>query len=144
MDLPEFSVSVLEFERGGSGVVVSPAGRAGIRDTGWLRQLLELQAARGPGRIVIDLSRLVSMDWWAVLIMLWVSRVVSRRGGTLVLASPQPAVARLLHAAGASQVATVYDGVSQAHAGAALRKRAEDTSGHRSMGQPGPEFLSSG
>jgi hypothetical protein len=41
------------------------------------------------------------MDWWAALILLWVGRVIDRRGGKLVLASPQPAVARALSTAGA-------------------------------------------
>lgn len=118
MDLPELSVSTLEYDRGGSCVVVSLVGRAGIEDTAWFRRLLELQAAHGPGRIVIDLSRLLSMDWWAVLILLWVGRVISRRGGTLVLASPQPAVARLLRAAGASQIVTEYQRVQQTDGGA--------------------------
>ena len=44
------------------------------------------------------------MDWWVVLILTWAGRVVRRRGGVLVLASPQPEVARLLSAADASNV----------------------------------------
>jgi anti-anti-sigma factor len=104
----KISVSVLEPDGGGSCpdgggscVVVSLAGRASIGDCAWFRQLLELQAAQEPARIVVDLSRLSSMDWWAALILLWVGRVIDRRGGKLVLASPQPAVARALSTAGA-------------------------------------------
>jgi anti-anti-sigma factor len=76
--------------------------------------MLKLPQAHGPGRIIVDLSRLSSIDWWAALIMLWACRMVSRRGGTLVLASPQPAVARLLNAAGAARAVTVCQSVQQA------------------------------
>lgn len=93
---PELSVSAPRCHRDGPCAEVSLAGRAAITDCAWLRVLLELQAAQGPGRLVIDLSRLSSMDWWVALMLAWAGRVVSRRGGELVLASPQPAVARLL------------------------------------------------
>ena len=56
----------------------------------------------------MDLSGLVSMDWWAALILLWVRRVVGRRGGTLMLASPQPSVSRMIDAAAAEAI-PVYD-----------------------------------
>jgi anti-anti-sigma regulatory factor len=99
----ELSVSVLQYDREGPCAVVSLAGRVGIADCGWLRVLLELEAAQERGRMVVDLSRLSSMDWWVALILNWVGRVIARRGGVLVLASPQPAVARLLDAVGASR-----------------------------------------
>ncbi len=113
MDLASFSMS--EYELGQPCAVVSLAGAAGVGDGAWFRQLLELHATREPQRLVVDLSRLSSLDWWAALMLLWVGRVVSRRGGTLVLASPQPAVARLLHAAGASRGVAVYQSAQQAH-----------------------------
>jgi anti-anti-sigma factor len=109
---PELSVSALEYDQGGPCAVVSLAGRAGIADCSWVRLLLELRAAQGRGRLVVDLSRLSSMDWWVALILIWAGRVVSRRGGVLVLASPQPAVARLLDAVGAPKAFT--DDVEQA------------------------------
>jgi len=98
------SISTLACDRDLPCTVVSLAGQAGIGDCGWIRQLLELQAVQGYGRVVVDLSRLSSMDWWVVLILTWAGRVVRRRGGVLVLASPQPEVARLLNAADASNV----------------------------------------
>jgi anti-anti-sigma factor len=111
---PELSVSALEYGHGRSCVVVSLAGRADIEDCGWLRLLLELPAAQEHGRLVLDLSRLSSMDWWVALIVIWAGRVVSRRGGVLVVASPQPAVARVLDAAGAPKAVAVCDSVQQA------------------------------
>jgi anti-anti-sigma factor len=99
-DEPELTVSALEYRRGDPCAVISLAGRAGIADCTWVRLLLEMQAAQGRGRLVVDLSGLSSMDWWVALMLVWASRVISRRGGVLELASPQPAVARLLDAAG--------------------------------------------
>jgi anti-anti-sigma regulatory factor len=85
--------------------VVSLAGQAGIADCAWGRLLLGLPAAGGQGRLVVDLSRLARMDVWVAYILLWIGRVISHRGGTLVLASPQPAVERLLKSLGALDVA---------------------------------------
>jgi anti-anti-sigma factor len=104
---PELSVSALECHGGDPCAVISLAGHAGIADCTWVRLLLKMQAAQGPGRLVVDLSRLSSMDWWAALMLIWAGRVVSRRGGVLQLACPQPAVARLLQAAGAAEAITV-------------------------------------
>lgn len=116
MDSRDLSVSALAYDRDGTCAVVTLGGRASIADAARFRQLLELPEVHESGRIILDLSRLSSIDWWAALILLWVGRMVSRRGGTLVLASPQPAVARLLTTAGAGQVVTVYQNVQQAMA----------------------------
>lgn len=94
-------VSAAADEHDGLCAVVSVAGRAGIDDCEWVQLLMGLRAAREAGRVVVDLSRLSSMDWWVALILQWVGRVISRRGGSLVLASPQPAVARVLSGVGA-------------------------------------------
>jgi hypothetical protein len=44
------------------------------------------------------------MDWWTALILLWIGQVLTRRGGSLTLTSPQPEVAGLLDYAGAHDV----------------------------------------
>lgn len=113
---PELSVSALQYDHAGRCAVVSLAGRARITDCGWIRMLLELQAAQGQGRLVVDLSRLSAMDWWVALLLSWIGRLVSRRGGVLVLASPQPAVAELLDAVGAPRAAVLHDGAPPAGA----------------------------
>src|SRR5690242_1824141 len=116
---PDLLVSALEYDRGRSCAVVSLAGRADIGDCAWIRPLLERQAEQGYERVVVDLSRLSSMDWWVALILIWAGRVISRRGGVLMLAAPQPAVAQLLEAAGASKVVVMCASLRQArrHAG---------------------------
>lgn len=104
---PDLVVSALEYGSDGACAVVFLAGQAGITDCGWIRLLLGQEASRGPRHVVVDLSRLSSMDWWVALMLTWAGRVVSRRGGVLTLAAPQPAVARLLRAAGAPAPAIV-------------------------------------
>ena len=114
MDVPGLSVSALAYDRDEDCAVVSFAGELGLADGAWFRQLLEFQEAQRPERIILDLSRLSSIDWWAALILQWTGRMVGRRGGTLVLASPQPAVARLLKAVGAAHAVAVFQSVPQA------------------------------
>jgi len=111
---PELLVSALGYDQGRSCAVVSLAGRADIGDCAWIRPLLERQAEQGYERVIVDLSRLSSMDWWVALILIWAGRVISRRGGVLMLAAPQPAVAQLLMAAGASKTAVMCASVRQA------------------------------
>lgn len=73
-----------------------------------------MPAAQQAGRLVIDLSRLASMDWWAALILLWAGRLIGRRNGELVLAAAQPDVARLLDVLGAAAAVTVCASVERA------------------------------
>src|SRR3954451_20765294 len=112
-DESELLVSALEYDASGPCAVVSLAGRAGIGDCAWIRLLLERQAEQGSGRVVVDLSRLSFMDWWVPLILIWAGRVVSRRGGVLMLAAPQPAIAQLLNAAGASKAVVMWPSVQR-------------------------------
>jgi anti-anti-sigma regulatory factor len=107
-------VWALEYDSGGHCAVVSLAGQVGIADCAWIRLLLERQAEQGPGRLVVDLSWLSAMDWWVALILTWAGRVVSRQGGVLMLAAPQPAVARQLNAAGAPKAVVMCASVQQA------------------------------
>ncbi len=126
--LPDVSVSAPDYYCGGSCAVVSLAGQAGIGGGTWFRQLLQLPQTQGQGRIVIDLSGLSAMDWWAALILLWVARVIRRRGGVLVLASPRAAVARLLNTVDALRVVAVYESVQQAAGSLAVDCQAADIS----------------
>jgi anti-anti-sigma regulatory factor len=92
---------------------MSLAGRAGIGDCAWIGRLLELPAVPGRHDVVVDLSLLSAMDWWVTLMVLWADRVLSRRGWTLVLAGPQPIVARLLADAGATEIVAAAAGVGR-------------------------------
>ena len=110
----EISVREIKPGTGGPYVIVSVSGQAGVEDSAGFRQLLKVRAGRDGARMIIDLSRLSSMDWWAALILLWMARVMHRRGRRLLLAAPRPAVARMLRSAGAHQVIPVYETVQQA------------------------------
>jgi hypothetical protein len=82
----------------GSCAVLALEGHAGIADCDWFPHLLGLLASRPPGRLVVDLSGVSSIDWWVALMLQWARRFADRRRVTLELASPQPAVARALTA----------------------------------------------
>ena len=110
MSKADLAFSRADGDCAGSCAVLSLGGRADIEDCSWLHELLQLQAEQGPVRLVVDLSRLSSMDWWVALMLVRAARVIRRRGGTLVLASPQPAVARMLSATAAQQAP---DGISK-------------------------------
>lgn len=103
MDPLQASVSTREC-CSGCCAVVSLAGQAGIADCGWLRRLLELQSSHRLTRVVVDLSGLSAMDWWVALMLSWAVRVLARRGATLTLAAPQPAVADTLKSAGIEHI----------------------------------------
>ena len=80
---------MLGYDPGRSCAVVSLAGRADIGDCAWIRPLLERQAEQEYERVVVDLSRLSSMDWWVAPILILAGRVISRRGGVPVC-RPRP------------------------------------------------------
>jgi anti-anti-sigma factor len=103
-----------EEDDSGPCLVVALEGRGDIGNCEWLRLLLDLRATEGSGRLVIDLSRVSSIDWWVALILTWVGRVISRRGGAMVLACPQSSVARVLNAAGVPRAVAVCDSLKQA------------------------------
>jgi len=121
----------LRYDRDERWTVVSLAGRADIAHVAWFARLPELPEAQWPGRIILDLSRLSTLDWWAALILLWAGRMVRRRGGMLVLASPQPGIARLLKTMDAAHVVAVYKNVQQAREHAHPSRSHEINSGRR-------------
>ena len=65
-------------------------------------------------RLILDLSGLAFMDSTGMQVLLGPRTVLSVRGGTLVLVSPQPVVARILELTGADQLIPVYATVSEA------------------------------
>lgn len=81
--------------------MVTLAGHADVGNSGQLREILALEGVRAHRKVLVDLSRVSSMDWWTALILLWIGQVLTRRGGSLTLTSPQPEVAGLLDYAGA-------------------------------------------
>lgn len=85
--------------------VAALTGQADVGGAGRLLELLELCEAGRYGGIIVDLSRVVSMDWWAALILLWLGRVAEGRGLVLLLAGAHASVRQVLEEAGAADVA---------------------------------------
>jgi anti-anti-sigma factor len=92
------SMSVTTTQRAGGEAysMVTLAGQADVGNSGQLREILVLESVRAHRKVLVDLSRVSSMDWWTALILLWIGQVLTRRGGSLTLTSPQPEVAGLL------------------------------------------------
>jgi anti-anti-sigma factor len=91
------SVTTTQWWVGGEAYsMVTLAGQADVGNSGQLREILVLESVRAHRKVLVDLSRVSSMDWWTALILLWIGQVLTRRGGSLTLTSPQPEVAGLL------------------------------------------------
>jgi anti-anti-sigma factor len=73
--------------------------------------------SRGAQRLIVDLSALTFMDSTGMQVLLSTRSVLAVRGGTLVLAAPQPVVARILELTGANKIIPVYDSLEDAQTG---------------------------
>ena len=84
--------------------LVSLDGQGDVTVRDWLHAALTAQVTAETPHLVVDLARLSFIDA-SCLQMLWqVSRMAEEAGGSLVLAAPQPMVARVMELCGASQV----------------------------------------
>jgi anti-anti-sigma factor len=70
---------------------------------------LTAQVTAGTPHLVVDLSRLSFIDASCLQVLWRVSRMAEEAGGSLVLAAPQPMVARVMELCGASQVVRVHE-----------------------------------
>lgn len=112
MSLLTMSVSDGE-HAGGPCKIVSLAGQANGQGRAELEDVLVGEARKGR-RIVVELSRLESLDQAALLVFVWASRVAGNAGGSLVLASPRPEVARALERSGIVTLLPVRVSVTEA------------------------------
>lgn len=103
----------------GSFAVAALAGQVNVGSAGRLLEVLELCKTGRRDGIIVDLSRVVSMDWWAALILLWVGRVAKRRGLTFLLAGAHVSVRQVLEEAGADEVLPLRDSAAAAGHGPA-------------------------
>ena len=107
----ELTISVTS---GPAHTLVSLAGECDLHTGRQLRDALTSEVSRGARRLILDLSGLAFMDSTGMQVLLGARTVLSVRGGTLVLVSPQPVVARILELTGADQLIPVYATVSEA------------------------------
>jgi anti-anti-sigma factor len=98
---------------GESGPVVMLSGEADLASAGELSELLTAQLAGGVQRLMVDLSGLRFADSASVRALVLAGKTLRERGGALVLARPQRAVARMLELMGVDQLVVVQGGAGQ-------------------------------
>ena len=109
--MEELTISVTA---GPSHTLVTVAGECDLHTGRQLRDVLTSEVSRGVRRLIVDLSGLGFMDSTGMQVLLSVRAVLTVRGGTVALVSPQPVVARILELTGADQVIPVYDTLQDA------------------------------
>lgn len=109
--MDELTISVTS---GPAHTLVSLAGECDLHTVRRLRDALTSEVSRGARRLILDLSGLAFMDSTGMQVLLAARTVLSVRGGTLVVVSPQPVVARILELTGADQLIPVYASLSEA------------------------------
>lgn len=99
---------------GPAHVLVTLAGNCDASTGLLFRDGLATEVARGAQRLIVDLSEVGFMDSEAVHVLLDLKAVLTGWGGSLVLVSPQPIVARVLSLMGADEVIPVAGTVVEA------------------------------
>lgn len=94
--------------------LVSLDGEADVTVRDRLHAALTAQATAGTPHLVVDLSRLSFLDASCLQVLRRVSRMAEEAGGSLVLAAPQPIVARVMELCSAGQVIGVHKSVAKA------------------------------
>jgi anti-sigma B factor antagonist len=98
---------------GESGPVVTLSGEADLASARELSDILTTQLAGGAQRLMVDLSGLRFADSASVRALVLAGKTLRERGGTLVLARPQRAVARVLELMGVDQLLVMQGGAPQ-------------------------------
>jgi anti-sigma B factor antagonist len=103
------AVSTLQIsvEAGEAGPVIVLCGEADLMSAAELSDALTAQVTGRAQHLTVDLSGLEFADSASVRALVLAGQTLRERGGTLVLAHPQPAVARLLSLLGVDQMITV-------------------------------------
>jgi len=98
---------------GESRTVVRLVGEADAT-TGALREALAAEAAKRPGLLLVDMSRLTFIDSSAISVVLKLHRDLRGTESVLALISPSAAVMRVLELLGADQVIPIYASADEA------------------------------
>jgi len=109
---------------GADGPVVVLSGEADPTTATVLREMLAAQLETGARLVTVDASGLSFLDSASVRVLVLAARALQGRHGRLVLARPQPIVARLLEITGADRLLDVRElagpGSRTGRAGAAV------------------------
>jgi anti-sigma B factor antagonist len=100
----ELEVSI---SAGAEGPVVALSGQADLRSSSQLGELLTAQVSGNAIHLTIDASGLRFVDSTAVRLLGMAAKVLKARGGTLTIAHPPPAVARILEMTGVAELVQV-------------------------------------
>jgi anti-sigma B factor antagonist len=100
----KLSFSVAEFP---DHVLVSVTGEIGVAAEDQFREALGSALRQEPSRLVVDLADVPFMASAGVGVLLGIRSVLAARGGSLVLSSLRPAVARVLEVTGAAELIPV-------------------------------------
>lgn len=104
-DLPAFRRSLrAELQTSDRASVVRLIGELDADDAPTVRALLAEQVLRGPGSLVVDLSRLTFIDSAGLAALVAAHKGTRSAGTSLVLAAPTPAVVKVLAITGLSAV----------------------------------------
>ena len=94
---------------GADGPVVVLSGEADATTAPLLRELLAEQLGAGARLVTVDASGLSFLDCVSMRVLVLAARALQGRHGRLVLARPQPVVARLLEITGADRLLDVRE-----------------------------------
>lgn len=97
---------------GESGPVVILSGEADLSSAAQLSDLLTAQLSSGAQRLMVDVSGLSFADSASVRALVLAGKTLKERGGTLVIARPRRAVARLLELMGVDELLVVQGGAA--------------------------------
>ena len=94
---------------GGEGPVVTLTGEADTTTAAALREMLTAQLDKGARLVTVEASGLSFLDSASLRVLVLAARALHGRHGTLVLADPQPVVARMLEITGADRLLEVRE-----------------------------------
>lgn len=83
-------------DSGDSGPIIFLAGEADSPGAGQLDTVIAWQMAKGDPQLTIDTSGLRFADVASIRTLMLAARMLTARGGSLVMLDPQPAVARVI------------------------------------------------
>jgi stage II sporulation protein AA (anti-sigma F factor antagonist) len=126
---PAVTVLDITVEAGEGGPVVRLSGEADVSVATRLSDALSAQVSGGARHMTVDLSGLRFADSASIQVLVEAHLALKRRGGTLVLANPQPLVTRTLVLLGIDQVIPVRPHPDRGPAGNALLVHATRRSG---------------
>ena len=94
---------------GADGPVVVLSGEADTTTATVLREMLAALLDTGARLVIIEAAGLSFLDSASMRVLVLAARALKGRHGRLVLARPQPAVARLLEITGAERLLDVWE-----------------------------------